>query len=172
MERDELLEIAKGHFFAAMRCGYASGEKAVPVSAFSDLPGHKQYVYEDGYFRVVDRYCVSRAGKSAGTTTIFYYDSPVWFMSYGGFYRKEEIPFLKRALTFSYRHNDFNGGRGPSTYRDEPVEPKQQEENPLVYINNMNCSGFESFAGHEEIHAASSPSKILGLHDYWGMALI
>ncbi len=154
---DELLQQAQQCFFAAMMQGWAAGTKAVPVP---DMPGHKQIVYEDGKFRVIDRFGVSNSGRSAGTTTIWFSDEPIWFMSYGGFYRKEDIPFLKRALMQDYGEWNFHGGRGPDSIR----------EGVLHYINHVDVgSRFSRFQGKEVIYDGN---ETVGYHNYLGMTLI
>ncbi len=166
---DELLQQAQQCFFAAMMQGWAAEVKAVPVP---DMPGHKQTIYENGKFRVIDRFCVSSAGMSAGATTIWYTKDPIWFMSYGGIYSKEDIPFLKRALVYNYSRGFFLGGRGPTMYLDEMSEGKFQQDNLLIYDNREQFGSFRSFRGHERICLAENPSTVRGWHDYWGVALI
>lgn len=161
MVRNELLEQAKPHFFAAMLIGWPAGASGVDVP---DMPGHQEIVYDNHDFRVLDRYCVSESGISAGTTTIWYLENPIWFMSYGGFYRKEDIPFLKEALMVNYKKGEFIGGRGPKDYYYSGricFTP--------VYFNSIKKNSFEYFKGQEYFMLNG---ETVGRHDYFGMALI
>ncbi len=161
MTREEILAGAYKCFFEAMKKGWAAGVKAVPVPG---MPGYKEIEFQMGDFRLLDRYCVSDAG-SAGTKTIWYQDKPVWFMSYGGHYPKEVIPFLKHALMLNYECCQFNGGRGPKSFREHHLYPD------MIYQNNANFgSTFEGFKGVEIVIAVGRPP--LGQHEYFGMALI
>jgi hypothetical protein len=161
-EREEILRAAQSCFFAAMQVGWAAGAKGTIVPR---MPGYKEVEYE-GYagFLVIDRYCVSSAGKSAGTTTIWFGDDPVWFMSYGGFYPKEVVPFLKRALMSSYNQCEFVGGRGPVFYGDDSNYPGLSYRN-VVEKGSDFCS---CFRGDEHILGC----ECLAWHSYWGRALI
>ncbi|MDO8492103.1 MAG: DUF5680 domain-containing protein [bacterium] len=179
--REEILLRAQAAFFQAMLAGYVSGAKANEVL---NMPGHKGFEFEssDGSFRVLDCYCVykppidyaalehydpskpSVSKKSAGTTTIWFCDRPIWFMNYRDSYREEHVPLLKSALKRAYSQADFVGGRGQRTFQDKSAEN-------LLYINNVESgSTFENFKGHEFIN--EEPNGIVGQHDYWGMALI
>jgi len=172
-KRAEILVGAREAFFHAMSRGWASGSKeAVKVEA-PGISGSKETTYITGllygkeWFRVVDRYCVSEAGKSAGTTTIWFHHDPVWFMSYGGAYLKEDIPFLKDALMRVYSEKRFFGGRGPTSLAQGVPHVKS---GVLVYANEIEKdSTFEKFRGKEAI---IGPTGVRGQHDYWGMALL
>ncbi|MDP2655657.1 MAG: hypothetical protein Q8P17_03980 [bacterium] len=164
----KILEAAQKEFFVAMQKGWAGGAKGTGVPG---MPKYKQIEYQSGDFRIVDQYGKSQAGKSEGTTRIWFCDDPVWVMSYGGFYRKEEVPFLKWALYGCYVHSIFNGGRGPCLIPD--IDHTVDKD--LIYINSANGGGsFERFRGREEIRSRRGYHNItpLGWHDYWGMALI
>jgi hypothetical protein len=160
----KILKAAQEHFFRAMQVGYVAGAKGVEVPG---TPKYKQIEYKSGDFRIVDQYGSSQAGKSEGTTRIRFCDDPVWVMSYGGFYRKNEIPFLKRALMQNYEKRHFTGGRGPSLMTD--LELMLEGDSP-VYVNWF-TGDFMRFSGREEIRTCDSDSP-LGWHDYMGMALI
>lgn len=151
-------------FFSAMRAGYA-GEGALKAHV-PGMPGHKEirHEYEDDLL-VVDRWYGNDSGKSAGTTTIYHKERPVWVMNYGGVYPKECIPFLKQALRSAYATNKWSGGRGPSVL----VFP----DSALIYRNMTEINGFARFKGHELILGTERRStRTLGYHDYWGMSLI
>lgn len=158
-----LREATLAFFFEAMLKGWvAEGVETEP----SNLPGYRVFRHEsaDKRFALVDSYCVSGKShfpKSAGTTTIWWDDRPVWWMSYGGYYEKEAIPFLKQALVTAYMNKAFVGGRGRLSFRDPH----------MIYINSPEKNDFSSFKGSEKIIEIASAST-LGEHEYWGMSLI
>lgn len=171
--RSEILTGAREAFFHAMLNGWASGARETLEADVFGSSGSKETVYITTFlygrasFRVVDRYCVSSAGKSAGTTTIWLQHDPVWFMSYGGAYLKEDIPFLKDALMRVYSGKQFFGGRGPTSLAQVVPHIKN---GALVYANEVEKdSTFEKFRGKE---AVIGPTGVRGHHDYWGMSLI
>lgn len=168
-ERQEILEGAKQAFFKAMRVGYASNSKRVKKERTPD--GYKTITFTDGDYTVIDRYCVTpRSDYSAGTTTILFKGAPVWWMSYCGFYDKDVIPFLKRALAKTYRRNEFNGGRGPESYKDRTH--KFEYSNSDGY--DWERCDFSNFKGKEEIWEKTSLSTGVqrGFHKYFGHSLI
>ena len=160
-----VVDVAQTVFFEAMLRGWAGGVRAVDAVG---EPGYKQIVYKTGEFRVVDCYGVSSStGKSAGTTKIWFRDHPVWFMGYGGFYRKEDIPFLKDVLVETYKNGLFRGGRGFSECRGVAGRGEG-----LFYTNDVNVnSSFLDFRGKERITSITE-ARLVGHHEYWGMALI
>lgn len=172
-KRAEILAGAREAFFHAMSLGWAAGSKA---GVMTDVPGSfggKETIYTTGFlygrewFYAIDRYYVSGAGKSAGTTTIWFHHDPVWFMSYGGAYLKEDIHFLKDALMRVYSMKQFFGGRGPTSLAKSASHIKN---GVLVYANEIEKdSTFDKFRGKEAI---IGPVGIRGQHEYWGMALI
>lgn len=146
-------------FFKAMVEGWAIGGQKIKIA---DMPGYKAIPFRDGDFYLLDCYCVTpNSPKSAGTTTIWFKDVPVWFMNYGGFYEESAISFLKRALHNTYEVHQFVGGRGPILY----------EEGNLVYMNHPDPNDFAEFEGCEEVFEAESGTS-LGYHKYWGMSLL
>ena len=149
-------------FFTAMQVGYAV--EGIQKTEVADMPGYKEIRYEDGDFLLVDRWCVNPdSQKSAGTTTIWYKNKPVWFMSYGGFYPEETIRFLKSVLRIQYCENGrFLGGRGPKVASDPSAG--------WIYRNRPVQNDFRNFSGREEIH--NIHTGVNGFHDYWGMSLI
>lgn len=177
--RNEILDGAREAFFHAMLCGWASGSRNAVEVEIPGSSGSKEVtyitglLYEKEWFRVADRYCVSEAGKSAGTTTIWFHHDPVWFMSYGGAYLKEDLPFLKSALMRVYSEKQFFGGRGPTTIAQTLPHLK---EGVLVYANEVEKdSTFERFRGKEAIIGPpifGGSSEFRGYHDYWGMSLV
>ncbi len=157
MTREGILKNAKMHFFAAMLVGWAAGVNGVEVPG--GMPGFKEIMYKKDDFRVLDRWCVSDAKKSTGTTTIWFFDNPIWVMNYGGFYKKENMLALKQALMVAYIRRLFVGGRGPRSLTG-PFN--------LEYSNYAN-GDFSSFHGKEYL---SDYGEKVGWHEYWGMALI
>ncbi|MDO8565172.1 MAG: DUF5680 domain-containing protein [bacterium] len=149
-------------FFTAMQQGYAGGTG--PKTKVLDMPGYKEIRYADGDFLLVDRWCVNPdSEKSAGTTTIWYQEKPVWLMGYGGVYPKVVIPFLKQALRFQYcKDGHFLGGRGPKLVTDRVAGQ--------IYMNRPVQNDFDRFNGREEIVDMSTGA--VGYHDYWGMSLL
>ena len=155
----EEIEI-QSFFFKAMVSGWASGVEKIKIA---DMPMYKAMPFREGDFYLIDRYCVNKKSlKSAGTTTIWYRDVPVWVMNYGGFYEESVIAFLKNALFDAYSEQEFVGGRGPLSY---------SELEGLNYVNRPLLGDFAKFEGREEIFSASS-GKSLGFHEYWGMSLL
>ncbi len=153
----DLKEVEK-FFFEAMVNGYAfSGGRRIQIP---EMPEYKAIVFEKGYFRLVDTWCVNPdSSKSAGTTTIWFEGIPVWFMSYGGYYDNNVIPLLKKALYQAYQECRFFGGRGVS-----------YAEGKLFYLNFPHVNYFSKFNGREEIQDQNR--TLLGYHNYWGMSLI
>lgn len=162
MNRSEVLELAQKHFFAAMLKGWAAGAKGVSGGR---LDFRKEIVYRSTPFLVIDSYKVYESGKSEGETRISYGSHDVWFMSYGGFYMKKDIQFLKRALMFAYKEPHFYGGRGPLLYHEG------ETDDTIRYVNDLDTgSTFENFSGTESLRGPGQ--RLRGLHHYWGMALI
>lgn len=160
MDRAKILKETKSFFFRAMREGYAK-EGQVKVTP-PDFPGCKVITFEEGDFKLEDRYFVTGySNKSYGTTTIWYKGQIVWMMQYLGEYKEDAIPFLKEVLIAAYTIDQFVGGRGPMDYR----------RGTLSYVNT-GAGGFERFEGKEEIWDMAQHGKSLGWHEYHGMALI
>lgn len=146
-------------FFKAMVEGYVAGGQKIEIA---DMPGYKALPFRDGNLYLLDRYCVTpNSPKSAGTTTIWFKDVPVWVMNYGGFYEESAIAFLKRALRKTYEAGQFVGGRGPLVY----------VEGSLVYVNQPRLNDFAKFEGREEVFNAKGVTS-LGFHEYWGISLL
>lgn len=153
-------------FWEMMERGWVSGK--IEKQEAPLLPGYKCIPFKIGRFSVLDAYSAPVSdGKSVGFMTIWFDETPIWTMNYGGQYPREVIPFLKAALKSSIIRRDFVGGRGPSNF--------EHDEYPdFVYINEVsdgNCS-FLSFSGIEYIHDKISLTIPLGWHEYWGMSLI
>ena len=159
------ITLVEAFFFTAMQTGYAV--EGIQKTKVADMPGYKEIRYEDGDFLLVDRWCVNpNSQKSAGTTTIYYQNKPVWFMSYGGYYPEHLIPALKKVLRLTYQKKIFAGGRGKSV---------GDFEAGVFYVNTVEFGDFIHFRGREEIVVRSPEScvgQVAGHHDYWGMSLI
>ena len=164
IKREEILYRAEKVFFEAMVRGWAADVKGIPVL---DMPGYKRIPpYERDGFCVVDQYCVGEMG-SAGTTTISIDRVPIWFMSYCGFYPKEVVPFLKRALMAAYEKDEFFGGRGKGGY------DQRLGQVVLTYYNYVdNRSAFQNFLGREFIESTRGGLHPVGFHNYCGVILI
>ena len=158
-----LIQTAQMVFFEAMLRGYAkggTGGRVVEKSTIVELPGSKVIVTDLMGWRAVDCYFTNpNSDKSAGQTTIWYQDIPVWTMCYGGSYPKVVIPFLKKCLGQAYGEEQFYGGRGPEF----------MEEEPFTYVNRFHGT-FTSFKGEERIYDKSGAR--FGHHWYHGMSLL
>ena len=170
MDRNELLAEAQAFFCRGMAKGYAGGAKATLLSGDADWKVYeRRNVGKDLYLQ--DRYYVDPAtGKSVGETRIYYEHQLIWFMSYGGFYKKEAIPCLKAALMANYTKGDFYAGRGRDDYT-------QDRYLYMITTDNADKSGFERFFAREAVFRAEIKDGIetpvsLGGHEVWGMALI
>jgi len=165
--REDILTGAEQVFFKAMLDGYA-GNEGQKSQKTKTPDGYVNIEYVDGDYRVLDRYCVTPYScSSTGTTTIFFLGNPVWWMSYGGRYEDEVIPFLKEVLAVAYKNGDFCGGRGPKDWTKGDLQ-YQNEGNPI------DDNTFEMFEGAEVIIKKSEKvtETVMGGHRYWGMALI
>lgn len=161
-EKTVILEGAKQAFFKAMLDGYAGGKNRKSFKTKTP-DGYTVIIFEDGEFMVEDRYCTTpHSDKSTGTTTIFFRNVAVWWMSYGGHYPKKVIPFLKEALKQAYEKGEFYGGRGPGVSMG----------NGMLYTNNLAYGNFKKFRGVETIHKSSRIGKLLGFHEYFGMSML
>jgi len=161
VKRGGIVDLARiqAFFFRAMVEGWAVGGQKIQIP---DMPGYKAIPFRDGDFFLLDCYCVTpHSSMSAGTTTIWHRDVPVWVMHYGGFYEEDAIAFLKRALSMTYQVGEFVGGRGPNVFvRDS-----------MVYVNRPYPNDFAKFEGREEVLIAESGIS-LGFHEYWGISLL
>lgn len=156
-------------FFEAMRHGYAAGVIAPAVKESStDIPGMKRVIFVSynprGDLRVVDQWTQTPCSdQSNGFTLITWNGIPVWIMHYGGWYKKEVAPFLKKCLLQNYITEEFRGGRGPES---EGVGDLLWYANRL---GNNTPNTFESFSGEETIMKGN---EHMGSHWYRGDLLI
>jgi hypothetical protein len=152
------IDKVKEFFFKGMVEGYAGQGARI---ALDQLPGYKANSFGEGDWYLLDCWCGDPlSGRSAGTTTIWYRNNPVWVMHFGGQYPQEVIPTLKAALRQSYQNQEFLGGRGPRTYGIEPY----------IYVNVPRVNDFSLFEGREGIRF--NRDQMFGWHDYWGMSLM
>lgn len=159
--REEILKGAEEAFFLALLDGYAGGENRKSTKVKTNNGHTTTVTFVHGDFVVKDEWHTHPGSqKSGGSTLITHKDFPVWLMSYQGEYQGEAIPFLKAALRSSYEKKEFNGGRGPM---------KVPFGNIIDYSNNWG-GNFEKFEGREEV--LSYITKLLGFHEFFGMALI
>lgn len=150
LKMEELLRRMQVVFLEAMLHGWVGGNHGVLVP---NNPGFKESVYEKDGLRVVDRYGTIEE-KATGTTTIWEGGKQLWYMSYSGHYRKEDLPFLKKVLQSAYEKGEFHGGRGPASACC----------GDLVYTNRA-VGTFSGFHGEETI---CDPHTLRGGHKYWG----
>ncbi len=161
------VEEIQAFFFETMLSSWVGCGTKIEIPG---MPGHWGFDYSEGDLRLVDRYCVTPSSTmSAGTTTIWYCNIPIWVMQYAGFYTDPHvISFLKRALLKAYSAGEFIGGRGPRIY----------VEHPFVYVNRPTSNDFGQFAGREDIYdlVDGEPSHTesvdsIGFHRYMGISL-
>jgi hypothetical protein len=159
MDNIQILKEAQIVFFEALLEGYAGKTKS--IKKITSPNGYKTLTFSKGDFTVLDMYCVTPYSDcSCGTTTIFYKDKPVWWMSYGGEYPKKVILFLKKVLRQSYEVGEFNGCRGR----------KNVCFGSYLYMNHF-VGDFSFFQGEEKIFEEKK-GEHLGHHRYFGMSLI
>ena len=94
LKMEELLRRMQVVFLEAMLHGWVGGNHGVLVP---NNPGFKESVYEKDGLRVVDRYGTIEE-KATGTTTIWEGGKQLWYMSYSGHYRKEDLPFFEKGF--------------------------------------------------------------------------
>lgn len=150
MDLAEQAGLAEQIYLEAMLAGWASDGNAAAVSG---MRGFKRAVYAKMGFQVVDTFGTV-GEQETGTTSISFQGHSIWFMSYNGYYRPEDVPVLKKILMDTYRKGDFFGGRGPRScpagvgiYANEPIG---------------------SFAGFRGIEMISDRLGMRGYHNYYG----
>lgn len=179
-ERRVVVEGAKEVFFSALLAGYGCGNiantAAVVKRKFNNgftkrVTFCDQKVHPD--FVVVDEWHTNpNSDRSTGSTLITFQDTPIWTMSYGGFYTKGVIPALKSILKESYEKRSFHGCRGANTERlvfiPHNIEVKLKYE-------NKHDGNFERFSGVEKMLSIcpfDNIENLSGYHQYSGMVLI
>jgi len=167
---DVTLEMIERVFWLGACRGYAS-EKPAKKTFFPLLPGWKGFDFQYGRFVYRDTYTAFPLNdSSSGSTTIWFDQTPVWTMSYGGCYKKKAIPFLKLALLSAIEKKVFLGGRGECYFVDKNY--------PSFYYHNQPHTdlGFVEFSGREEILYDGGPTnqlhENLGYQWYQGMTMI
>lgn len=148
-------------FLSAMADGGYASKKKMSVRA-GGLPGETHILFSKGKLTLVDRYFTKPySDKSSGQTIILTGHTPLWVMSYEGFYEAGVIHFLKLCLAKAYSEDRFfYGGRGPFVVTDT--------ERSLAYINDVAKKHFSDFEGKECI---ISNGRVAGYHRYRGMLL-
>ena len=167
-KREWVLKKGEIHFFEALLLGYASTQENKKPKSVKDfkivkIKSNTKNIttFFDG-FEIVDEWVTNTSSEfSAGTTTIYYKENPVWRMSYFGFHKKECINFLIKALAKAYLKKKFIGGRGPEFFEDASY----------IYKNEVIKKNFEAFRGTESIHISIN-NKGVGIYQYMGIALI
>lgn len=164
------IALIKKVFFLSMMNGYVGNPHK---TRSTQLPGCViiTFKHEEAghHFVVTDSYWVRKSSDhSSGITVISCDGEPIWSMTYGGYYPKHVIPFLKSALEFAYSRNEFIGGRGRRNW-----EQKTLAENPLglAYRNIVRENCFDRFSGEEFIYDYVS-NRILGRHYYQGNLML
>lgn len=162
---DVTLEMIEEMFWQGAEKGWASGKHGTP---FSNMPGYKGFWSHWGDLSYVDAYCSGPKKRSWGFTTIWFNgrdtSTPVWNMSYEGWYEEKAIPFLKEALKAAIKEKVFLGGRGQKMFTSKNY--------PNFYYSNIQEPGdFHSFAGRESIFSLGDihlQNDSLGCHEYRG----
>ena len=155
----DLLSNVREFFFDAMRNGYAAKVEKIGIPHMN----HKGIPYKsrDGQFYLIYAYCVNTlTSYSAGTTTIFHKDQPVWWVNYVGRYQPGSTKYLKEALKSAYDRNLFCGGRGP-------VECRTSDG--YTYKNHLEINSFQLFSGKEKL--LDPAGNMVGFHEYSGREL-
>ena len=155
------LRRVEAFFFKAMLNGWVSDAEETTLPG---MPGFRAIQFREGDFYLLDRYCVTpMSSKSAGTTTIWHKDAPVWVMNYGGWcYDNAVLAVLKAALREAYAEGLFMGGRGPRIYTTDVG---------VVYANIPYTNDFSAFSGRE-VMTSDVDDQVFGYHEYWGMSLL
>ncbi len=165
-KKSEIIRGAISAFCEAILAGYAGNGMSVRKIRLAN--GEKTNIWQsrNGDWVVVDRWTTTTLSNwSAGTTTVLYKNQAVWWMSYGGWYDKSVIPFLKEALKNAYKRGAFIGGRGREHFSD-PEFPG------LAYTNKVSPVRKDPtmFDGEEQIIGAGG--ELMGFHRYHGMSLL
>ncbi|MBI3633650.1 MAG: hypothetical protein HY226_05155 [Candidatus Vogelbacteria bacterium] len=154
----------KAFFFKAMLQGWVNGSEEFKIP---DLPGYKAIAFRDGDLYLLDRYCVNlETNMSAGTTTIWFKDSPIWVMNYGGWYSKDALKLVKKALAQAYEQELFLGGRGVDISLDGLVYKNVVADPPHLKGREQ----FWLFYGEEEVRNPEG-NACYGWHIFSGMSL-
>lgn len=166
------LSVVQEFFFKGARNGWAGGHSGFVLRQEDSIPGmegwrevtHRDILRFAGY-HFADRWGNDPdSGKPSGSMFITHWNLPVWGMWVGGQpYEKEVFSFLKEALIYCYRREEFCGGRGPATYRKDN----------LLYINKFE-GDFSRFNGCERIEYINNNGRnhIAGSHEYWGGSFV
>ena len=148
-------------YFRAMLAGYFSDQKSDNVT--TTKVGNKTTLtyYEGTDWVVVDGYT-----DNYGTTEIFWKGNSVWIMFYWGYYPKEVIPTLMKAISINLSKKEFLGGRGPEFFQD----------GNYTYENFIHSNDPMDFSGEEKVYTLPSTKNPMALmphgqHRYVGRAV-
>jgi hypothetical protein len=145
-------------FSRAMSNGWVTKGKTKP----GPFPGWKAFTYEDPKihphgekpYKLIDTwYADPKTDKSVGTTAIYFGQTLLWQMHYGGWYRPSAIPTLMVALRNAYESNHFVGGRGPEKF----------VLGQITYENVATDASFRHGFGNETVKRGK---ELLGTHWY------
>ncbi len=153
---------AENTFFNLLLSGYATGRTPDVTPRFEGDLGTKRHIWQNdaGWIGIDEWRTTSLGDRSNGATSIYYNQTLIWEMTYGGSYPARTIPFLRKALLQSYIQRRWHGGRGPEMYR----------EGNLVYYNEVHPdSDFTSFGGKEWVlETIDEKPTPVGSHQYRG----
>lgn len=177
-ETARILEDAQEVFFLAMIDGYAGGQNRKSTTSktnngftttvvFCDKENYPDYVVEDKW------HTNPNSNKSFGSTLITFGGTPIWSMSYGGWYNPRAVSFLKMVLADNYDERIFSGGRGP--IRRQDTAKLGRKSTTLVYENDW-TGVFGGFRGEEWVYKVGKKSfdqnVTLGHHHFFGSSII
>lgn len=171
----EIVEGAREAFFLAMLDGYAGGQNRKSTKTRSNDGQTKTVVFVHGNYVVTDEWHTSSVSDfSYGSTLITFDGKPVWYMSYGGWYNKEVVDFLKMALAENYKTGRFDGGRGPREF-EKKFSSLNDPLYCLTYVNHWEGSML-SFRGDEYIYRKEEPDVqgniLQGTHHFFGGTIL
>ncbi|PIR98872.1 hypothetical protein COT87_02465 [Candidatus Collierbacteria bacterium CG10_big_fil_rev_8_21_14_0_10_44_9] len=159
------LKETQGFFFEMMLAGYTSKEEPEKFFQFDGHKGTKRFSYQKaGGWHGIDEWEHTSGEWSKGTTLIYKDGRPVWQMDYWGYYPKECIPFLKKALAKNYRERLWLGGRGPNIF-ELPNESWFYSNSTFVEHD------FHEFLGRDFI-VDKVTRKEVGWHRYTGSSFL
>lgn len=148
--------------------GWATGVKGAKVLGTS---GFQRYEFEEGDFHFRQNHGIFNAHyrpdpsrvSLSDIIMISYKGKDAWMLTLNGHCRKEDLPFLQRALMEAYAYNGrgkFHGGRGLVHHLEEGY--------PNEYVNSAH-GAFHNFGGTEGIRPLGKVvSEYTGQTEYRG----